>query len=71
MISLVAKEELTYAGRTFQAGDVFEATPIEAAALTYKRRASFAKKDATPTPEPEPAPVRRGRYRRRDLRAED
>lgn len=70
MIALVARESLSYAGREFQAGDVFEATPIEAAALTYKRRAMFAGKGAELTPPPE-QPRRRGRYRRRDLQADE
>jgi len=70
MIPLVANVPLSYAGRDFQAGDVFEATPAEAAALTYRQRARFADKDAELTPEPEQAPVRRRRYRRRDLQAE-
>jgi hypothetical protein len=69
MIPLKAQEDLTYAGRDFKAGDVFEAAPVEAAALTYKRRAIFADKDEPLTPEPEP-PQRR-RYRRRDLQAQE
>ena len=50
MIPLVANVPLSYAGRDFQAGDVFEATPAEAAALTYRQRARFADKDAELTP---------------------
>jgi hypothetical protein len=67
MITLVAREPLTYAGRDFQAGDVFEAIPIDAATLTYKRRAKFAEPGTELTPD-KPA---RGRYRRRDLRPEE
>lgn len=74
MIALVAKQPLSYAGRDLRAGDVFEAKPIDAAVLTYKRRAGFAPKDATPTPEPEPEPApgtRRRRYRTRELKADE
>ena len=52
-IPLVAKTNLSYAGREFKAGDVFLAKPIDAAVFTYRRRAKFAPSDAEPTPEPE------------------
>lgn len=66
LISLIAREALTYSGRSVGAGEVFEAAPIDAAILTYHRKAGFAKKGnapATPAPlsvtapaEPEPDP---------------
>ena len=49
-ITLVAKQPLTYAGREFQAGDVFSAAPIDAAVMTYRRKAKFADVGAKPTP---------------------
>lgn len=70
-IKLIAKQSLTYAGRDFHVGDVFLTEPIEAARLTYQRKAQFAPKDAEPTPEPEPEPTRiRRRYRTRQMKAE-
>lgn len=50
-ITLVAKQPLTYAGRNFEAGDVFSAQPIDAAVLTYRRKAKFAPRDAPMTPD--------------------
>lgn len=70
-ITLVAKQPLTYAGRNFEAGDVFSAKPIDAAVMTYRRKAKFADKDAPLTPEPEPETPRRRRYRTRQMKAEE
>ena len=85
-ISLIANKDLTYAGHNLTAGDYFEATPIEAAALTYQRKARFTRKrdrikveeveaeyglnSLTDTPDAE-IPRPKRRYRRRDLQAEE
>lgn len=81
-VALIALQPLTYQGRSIAAGEVFAVTPIEAAALTYQRKARFAPRGTTaivrtrelvpePIPEPEPEPPRRRRtYGRRDLTAE-
>ena len=71
MITLVAKQPLTYAGRDFRAGDVFAAEPVYAAILTYQRKAKFAEAFTPLTPEPEPETPRRRRYRTRQLKAEE
>lgn len=54
MIGLVARQALTYRNRTVGAGERFEAAPIDAAVLTYRRQAVFAPRGAQPAP---PAPV--------------
>ena len=77
MIALVAARPLVYGHRCLRAGDRFEATPIDAAVLTYHRQAAFAPRG--PVAEPPPAPVldvpeaapTRRRTRRRALEAED
>ena len=84
LISLIAKKDMTYCGRSLSAGDFFEATPIEAAALTYQSKARFARKTDRKEVEAveeeyglneivdEVPPIRKKRqYRRRDLRAEE
>jgi hypothetical protein len=62
-IHLIAREAFEHHGRKLVPGESFSTSPIEAAALRYQRKATFA-----PTQKPE---VRRGRYRRRDMVAED
>jgi hypothetical protein len=68
MIALIATESLVYGNRPVGAGERFDATPIDAAVLTYRRRAAFAPRGqvapppAPPVaPDPEPPPVRRVR----------
>lgn len=64
MIALIARHSLTYDHRALGAGERFEATPIDAAILTYRRDATFAPR-GVPTvspapvvpPDPEPAIV--------------
>lgn len=64
-------------------GDRLEVSPVEAAALTYKRLARFATKADDPSPPPEPKPIpepepppiaarprRRRTYKTREMRAE-
>ena len=83
MISLTARQTLTYGGRPVGAGERFDATPIDAAVLTYQRRADFTPRGpltAPPAPPSQPpdlseapteAPARKKRaYHRRDLKAE-
>jgi hypothetical protein len=87
LIRLIAQEALTYQTRAVGAGEVFEAAPIDAAVLTYRRQAIFASRGTTPAapapvpcddtpgaapdPKPEKPKRRRQTYKRRDLRAED
>lgn len=40
-VTLVAAKDLTYNSRMFMAGDTFEAAPLDAAALTYQRKATL------------------------------
>jgi hypothetical protein len=83
-IHLIAKTAFSHHGRTVVAGEAFTASPIEAAALRYQRKAIFAPtgsaavRPRAPAPVPvsqpevtdaDPAPRRR--YRRHDLVAED
>lgn len=42
MIALIARRSLTYDGRTVRAGERFDASPLDAAVLTYHRQAVFA-----------------------------
>lgn len=86
-VTLLAQRPLDYAGRVVGAGEPFEATPIDAAVLTYRGQAVFAPpgvRSRPPAPvvptaapstadaaEPEAGASRRRRYRRRDLTAED
>lgn len=75
-IALVARVAFTHEGQALLPGETFEATPIQAAALTYRRRAIFATThDLALTHgravEAEPDAPRLRRYRRRDLTAED
>jgi hypothetical protein len=82
LITLVARCPLTYHGRSVGAGDVFETTPIDAAVLTYQRKAGFAPKGVTASPVPvpdcacadpalsEPASKPKRRYRRKDMTAD-
>lgn len=78
-IDLVALDDFTFYDLPLRRGDRFVASPIDAAALTYRHKALFAEKAGhLPPPPPveyvEPAPVParpRRRYRRRDLTAEE
>jgi hypothetical protein len=63
-IHLIARETFEHHGRTLVPGESFSTSPIEAAALRYQRKATFAPTQKAPA-------VRRGRYRRRDMVAED
>lgn len=57
MIALIATESLVYGNRPVGAGERFDATPIDAAVLTYRRRAAFAPRGpVAPPPAPRPAP---------------
>jgi len=64
MIALIANESLIYGNRSVGAGERFDATPIDAAVLTYRRRAAFAPRGmvapppSAPRPEPTPEPAR-------------
>jgi hypothetical protein len=76
-IALVARQDLTYGARTVAAGEPFEATPLDAAVLTYRRQASFAPRaaamESAAPPRRRRAPVRQRRktIRRRDLVPEE
>jgi hypothetical protein len=66
MIALVATRPLVYGTRALGAGERFDASPIDAAVLTYRRHAAFAPRGMVqPAPAPsiesESAPVRRVR----------
>lgn len=69
-IPLIAVKPFTYQGRTYAVGESFQASPIEAAAHVYQKRATFARKDLAVTPASEP-PKRRRRYVRKDMQAGD
>ncbi len=56
--------------RSLTAGEVFEVEPVEAAALVYQHKATFAPPLAARPTEPLPEAPPRRRYRRRDLQAE-
>lgn len=86
LISLIATTDFSYEGRSLSAGDHFETSPIQAAALTYQRKARFARKrDKVKVEESadsldvgidafgsEAEPPRRKRqYRRRDMKADE
>lgn len=76
-ISLIATKDLTCAGLDYLAGDHFEASPVQAAALTYQRKARFARKlEARIIAEKIESedldteqPRKKRRYRRRDMQA--
>jgi hypothetical protein len=63
MIALIARRAFTHRGRAYRAGERFRIAPLDAAALTYQHKADFAD-DADEKVES------KGKYRRRDLRAE-
>jgi hypothetical protein len=70
-IRLVALQPLVYAGRVVSRGDLFTASPLEAAIFVRRQQARFARATDRVRPEPIAEPVRRRRqYRRRDLVAE-
>lgn len=85
VVRLMAKSVTVYAARAFShsgtavsVGDPLTVSPIEAAALNYRKLATLHKPKALPkvmTVEPEPEPEqpkrRRRTYKRRDLRAEE
>lgn len=54
MIALIATRQLIYGTRALGAGERFDATPIDAAVLTYRRHAAFA--PLGPIAPPSPAP---------------
>lgn len=59
MIALIATESLVYGNRPVGAGERFDATPIDAAVLTYRRRAAFAPRGpVAPPPAPRLEPER-------------
>lgn len=83
-IALIARRALEYGGRALGAGDVFDATPIDAAILTYRHHAAFAPTGVTASPAPssvavvvvapsaeEDPPKPKRRYRRKDLIADE
>lgn len=67
MVPVIAAVDLTHQGIAYRKGERFDVSPIEAAALTYQRKATLATRDVQAE-----TPRRRGRrtYRRRDLVAE-
>lgn len=65
-VRLRALRPLTVSGRVVQPGDIFVASPIEAAAYTYRHEAVFSSQ----TNPPVARSTRKRTYRRRDLRAE-
>ena len=67
MIPVVALCDLTHHGVSYTAGDRLDVSPIEAAALTYRKLARFADKHLKAE-----TPKKRSRrtYRRRDMVAE-
>jgi len=66
-IRLIARQAFTHQGRAYRPDDHFETTPIEAAALTYQGKADFL----PPAAAADAAAKGKGRYRRRDLRADE
>lgn len=68
---LRARRRLPYAGKTYQAGEEFEASEADARLLVAA--GSCEPLEAMPSGKPKPAKQQRvkpGRYQRRDLRAE-
>jgi len=51
-VMLTARRAFVLRGRSVQAGEVFEALPVDAAVLTYRRHADFAPAGATSTASP-------------------
>jgi hypothetical protein len=80
-IHLIAKTTFEHHGRRLTPGDPFTASPIEAAALRYQRKAIFAPArrvqtramaaETSSAPTQSDTPTRRRRYQRRDMVAED
>lgn len=62
-IRLEAVQALDYHGRALEAGDQFDAAPLEAAQLIQGHQARFPRKF-------QPAKAKRRTYKRRDLVAE-
>jgi hypothetical protein len=59
MIALIASQSLIYDKRSVGSGERFDATPIDAAVLIYRRHAAFAPRGpAAPPPGPPPESVR-------------
>jgi hypothetical protein len=56
MIALVARQDLPYRGREVKMGESFDAAPIDAAILTYHRKAVFAPSRTPPPDSPILAP---------------
>lgn len=55
LIPLIAREPMTYAGAPIGAGERFDATPIDAAVLTYRHRAAFAPRGSAAAPPATPS----------------
>jgi hypothetical protein len=80
-IALVARRDFPYNGRQVRAGEVFEASAVDAVVLLNANRAKFADGAPPSDPEPvtvavaeaEPSPVDKPKrkYTRRNLTAED
>lgn len=64
VVTLQALKPYAYAGRSLSVGDIFEASISDAHLLTLIGMAVERVKDS-------PALPKRGRYRRRDLRADE
>lgn len=70
---MIAEKTFDHHGTRLEPGDVFTATPIEAAALTYAHRAIFAPGASTASDREAPKKKKkrsRRTYKRRDLEAE-
>lgn len=71
MVDLIAITDVTIGGRSVCAGESFAVTPIEAAMLTYRKKAVFPHQYQSRDLAAEaPKPRRRRTYRRRDMVAE-
>lgn len=70
MVELVAVTDFEWLGTTYRKGQAFSVRPIEAAALTYQRKAVFPHQYQQSDIAAETPQRRRRAYRRRDLVAE-
>ncbi len=74
-ITVSALQSFEWKGQPVYAGQALTVTPIEAVVLAQKHQVSLARRTKVIAPPPEPEPVAppksRGRYRRRDLQAEE
>jgi hypothetical protein len=62
MVQLIARRALTYAGKRYEVGATFKATPGHAFLMRAAKTADYAPKPApAPVVTPAPAPKRRGR----------